>query len=225
MQNDSSATLISCNTLRPEIAYVFARDGIDMPVIYLESKLHNTPAKLLETLQDAVDSVTGAERILLGYGNCGNGVVGLHANDCEIIIPRVDDCISVLFGSQRTRMAYSSEHAAFFMTEGFWDMGYNLADEFAQLVEDYGEEDADEILEMMYHNYRTMAYLDTGVSDIADLQARTCGICEKLGLSQTVAPGTLTYLEMLLHGPWPDNRFLHVAPHATIVADEFYYFL
>ena len=89
------------------------------------------------------------------------------------------------------------------------------------MVEDYGQEEADEIIGMMYTHYNTMAFLDTGLYDVEELMERTRRLCDVIETEQVVEPATLAYVEQLVCGPWPDELFIHVAPRETIPAAPF----
>ena len=54
------------------------------------------------------------------------------------------------------------------------------------MIEDYGEEEADELMNMMYVNYNTMAFLDTGLYDIGALMDRMRHLCEVIETEQVV---------------------------------------
>ncbi|HAM15772.1 MAG TPA: hypothetical protein DCP91_07935 [Eggerthellaceae bacterium] len=213
--------LIACNTLKAEIEHICALRGKSYPTIWLESQLHNEPDHLAERLQHALDGIEGADTVLLGFGNCGNVVQGLAARDFELIVPRLDDCISLLFGSQQVRTAYSEVHRSIFLTQGWMDDGHNIIDEYQRTQDKYGEETARSVFASMYRHYRSMTYLDTGLYDIAALKNRTHAICDMLELEQLVVTATLSYLEELLMGPWPENRFVHVAPGGTVPSAPF----
>jgi hypothetical protein len=89
------------------------------------------------------------------------------------------------------------------------------------MIEDYGEEEADELMNMMYVNYNTMAYLDTGLYDVGALMDRTRHLCEVIETEQVVEPATLAYVERLVCGPWPEDLFVHVGPHEAIPSSPF----
>ena len=213
--------MIACNTLRTEIEHVMEAQGVQRRVVWLESQLHNVPTNLKEGLQQALDEVEGADTVLLGYGNCGNVVQGLVAGDFELIIPRLDDCISLVMGSQRRRESYSNEYHAMYLTDGWMDVGHNIVDDYARLCEQYGEEEAEDVFGMMYAHYETLAYLDTGLYDVGELMERTRSISEITEMEQRVEPTALTYVERLVCGPWDDDLFVHVAPHETVPAAPF----
>jgi len=217
----SRQVMIACNTLKTEIEHVMKQHDIDRRVVWLESKLHNIPADLKSKLQDALDQVTDADVVLLGYGNCGNVVQGLVSRDYELIIPRLDDCISLVMGSQRRREQYSSEHHAMYFTDGWMDTGHNIIDEYNDAVDKYGEEDAQYVFDAMYVNYETCAYLDTGLYDVEELMNRTKDICDLIETKQLVEPATLSYVEQLVLGPWPDDLFVRVDPHEEVPSAPF----
>ena len=214
-------SLIACNTLRAEIEHISATRGVSHPTIWLESQLHNEPSNLTAAVQRELDAVRDTDTVLLGYGNCGNAIQGLVARDFELIVPKLDDCISLLFGSQAARTAYNDEHRSIFLTEGWMDDGHNIVEEYRFTVDKYGEDMADDIYEMMYRHYRSMTYLDTGLYDIAALQDYTKPICQLLDLEQRTVPATLSYVEQLVCGPWPEELFVHVAPGETVPARPF----
>ena len=219
--NPDREVMVACNTLRTEIEHVMQEHGIERRVIWLESQLHNVPAKLKEALQSALDEVQDAERVLFGFGNCGNVVQGLVAGDFELIIPRIDDCISLVMGSQRRRERYSQENRAMYYTDGWMDKGHNVIDDYNDCVAKHGEEDAQDIFAMMYAHYETMAYLDTGLYDVEELMERTRFIGEIAGMQQKVEPATLAYVDQLVCGPWPDDCFVRVQPHESVPASPF----
>ena len=208
--------MVACHALKAEIDHLQEKTGIYRPIVWVDRGLHNFPDKLKATLQEALDSVEDAHTVLLAYGNCGNALQGIVTGDFETIIPNVDDCISLLFGSKRARMDYSAEHAAFFLTEGWMDADHSIVQEYNYTVEKYGQEQADSITEMIYAHYRTMAYLETGLYDIDALMDTTRHLCDVCGMKQVVEPVSIEYVEQLVAGPWDDKRFLHVPPRSKV---------
>ena len=100
-QRDGREVIVACKALTQEIDYVQDKLGTSIPVIWVDRGLHNVPSKLNEAVQETLDALEDVDRVLLGYANCGNAIKGVQARDFEIIIPKVDDCISILFNSQK----------------------------------------------------------------------------------------------------------------------------
>ena len=105
-----TTAVIACKTMEDELNWAMERTGSDYPVFWLEQGLHNVPKKLLDAVQTALDAA-GTERVLLAMGFCGNALVGLRVPAVELIVPRVDDCISLLLGSVKRRLV-SRHHSS-----------------------------------------------------------------------------------------------------------------
>ena len=96
--------IISCDVVRRELEQVCAELGCTLPVFWTGSGLHNYPARLCERLQEMIEGEAAAfDRILLATGFCGDSFCGLETRHTELIIPRTDDCISLLLGSAENR--------------------------------------------------------------------------------------------------------------------------
>lgn len=207
--------IVACKTLEDELNFAMAKMSITFPVFWIESGLHNTPKKLNSRLKEQIHSIE-ANRILVAIGFCGNSIQGISSKVAELIVPRVDDCLSLLIGSAAKRAQISREHAAYFLTEGWLRGERNLWVEYQYTVDKYGTEEAKNIAKMMYGHYRTLGLLDAGVKPVEPLLSDTQVIADTLGLKQQVIPASVSYLEQLLTGPWPQERFIVKAAGAEI---------
>jgi hypothetical protein len=212
--------VIACETLRDELLFVLKKTDKDLPVIWIEAGLHNSVKKLHDRLQEALDGASLYERVFLLLGTCGNAVLGLAAGDFELILPRVDDCISLLMGSSACRTAFGMKHAAYYLTQGWLRGERNIWSEYLSIVDKYGEDMAGEIAQALYGNYKTLALLDTGVEPVKKLSQKTKIIADTFGLEQVVAPATTSYIEELLSGPWTDARYIIKAAHTKILCND-----
>ena len=89
---------IVCKMMEAEARAALKSTGSTAEVIWMEKGLHSRPEKLREELQKTMDRAErdlAPERILLGYGFCGNAMAGLRAGNYELILPRIDDCITL----------------------------------------------------------------------------------------------------------------------------------
>jgi hypothetical protein len=214
-----NTVIVACKTLEAELRYAMEKTGINYTVEWIESGLHNTPKLLTERLQVIFNGIA-SRRVLVAMGFCGNSVQGVTAGSFELIMPRADDCISILLGSVKARTDISVKHAAYFLTDGWLRGERNLWTEYLYTVDKYGEEEAESIAKMMFANYRTLGLLDSGAESIEQLIEKTKIIAETLGLEQAVFPATTTYLEELLTGPWDESRFLIKAPGETVTSKD-----
>lgn len=208
--------VIACKTIEDELNFAMGKVGCDYPVVWLESGLHNVPKKLQAAVQQAIDELH-ADRVLLAMGFCGNAMAGVRSGSAELILPRVDDCISLLLGSVKRRLAVTDEYAAYFFTEGWLRGERNIWVEHQHMLETYGEELTEELEKSMFGHYRTLGLLDCGEKPVEPLVENTKMIAEALHLQQQVISASVDYLTELLSGPWPAERFITVAPGREIM--------
>lgn len=212
--NPDRTKVIACATVIEEML-PFMPAGMAYEV--LDFGLHLSPGTLKEKLQEAVDaSCNSFDTLLLGYGLCSMAVIGLKANDCSLVIPRVDDCIAIFLGS---RQAYSEqskkEPGTYYLTKGWIEVADTPFDEYERLVAQYGQERADRIMKTMLKHYTRLVYIDTGHSDKHSYVDYARKTAEKFNLRFEEIPGSNDLTLKLLTGPW-DEDFLVVQPGQTI---------
>ena len=186
------------------------------PVLWLESGLHNWPDKLRNRIQELLDQCQSYDTVLLAMSFCGNSVVGLKTHDFRLIIPRSDDCITLLLGSLTRRQEAKT---TYFLTEGWLKGERNLWKEYQNCLAKYGEKRGKRIFSALLAHYKNLALVDTGCFDRELLEKQVQEIAAILGLEYICLEGTLDHLKQLLTGPWTQGRFVLVAPYSIVTAD------
>lgn len=207
--------VIACRTIEREVHAAMEACGFAGELRLIESGLHNMPKKLHARLQKELDACRNCDTVLLAMGFCGNSVVGLRAGNFQLVLPRVEDCISLLLGPAARPLD------SYFLTQGWLDGERNIWCEYEYCVQKYGAELGREIFDQMFRNYRTITLLDTGCYDVAVAAAQARRIAGALSLRLCIRPGTLEALCRLLAGPWEDSRqFVIVPPHGELMVGE-----
>lgn len=210
-------TIIACKTIEKELETVLACQEERPEIHWLESGLHNVPKKLNARIQEELDKCEGCDCVLMAMGTCGNSVAGLRTGDYLTVIPRVDDCISLLMGSMEVRKACK---ATYFMTEGWLSGERNIWREYEYCVEKFGEETGKQVFDMMFRNYNAVALLDTGCFDAEKAEAETREIAARLNLAYERISGTLSYIAELLKEGWSEERFILIPPCSVICEED-----
>ena len=210
--------LLACRTIEGEVLKAASETAFAGEVRWIESGLHNRPEVLRGRLQEELDRIEGAGTVLLAFGYCGNSVVGLTAGDFRLVLPRADDCITILLGSCERRKEVSAEVGTYFLTEGWLEHETNLWAEHQASVRKWGAERAERLRARMLAHYGRLAVVETGAYDLPAFVERTRPIAEELKLDHAVIPGTLRLLGKLLTGPW-DEEFLSLAPRETVTVE------
>ncbi len=207
--------ILGCRTLEAELRLAMKITGCNEEIKWVQSGLHNSPQKLREALQGILDEHTGTGTVLLAMGFCGNSVEGLHTGDFTLVIPRVDDCITFLLGSQENRRK-SGGKGTYFLTDGWLKGERNIWQEYQYTLNKYGEEVGKQIFQMMLEHYQTLALLDTGSCPLEQTEQQCRKIAEALELKYKRIPASLNFLVRLLRGNWDSEHFLIIPPDTVV---------
>lgn len=192
----------------------------DMESLVLESGLHLHPDRLQGTLQRTIDEITAhTETIILGYGLCSMGVIGLKATHSTLVIPRIDDCIAIFLGS---RMVYkevlNQEPGTYFLSKGWIDAGITIIDELKRMEERYGKKRAERVMNRMLQHYRRLSFIDMGYQNQEKYRKFSMMAAKRFNLNYQEIKGTPEFLRKICNGPWNDEFV--VAPPGHIIRLE-----
>ena len=140
----SKCALLSCDVFQEELITHMERPESWGAMAFLEMGLHDQPDILRREVQAAIDrleDIPGIETILLLYGVCGNGLIGVKAKRCRLVMPRAHDCVSILLGSPDKHQAILKENPGTYFYSPGWVRGRRVPgpDRDAHLVEFYSE--------------------------------------------------------------------------------------
>jgi len=210
--------IIACETIDDEVHKVNRRG---FPCHFLEHGLHRTPDLLRERLQEAISQAKDGEVILLGYGLCSNGVIGLRSPDKWLIIPRVDDCISLLLGSRKAYLEhFSAEPGTYYLTKGWIEHGKNPYQQYQENLKKYDPETALWVAKELLKNYTRVALIDTSAYNLNGYRSQAKEMADFFGLRLEEVAGTIELLHNLVRGKW-GRDFLVVEPGAEVTEAMF----
>jgi hypothetical protein len=217
--NPSRTLVMACATVIEEMLPLLPA-GMQQQVF--DFGLHVTPAKLRQTLQEAIDAASGKyETIILGYGLCSQALVGIRANGCSLVAPRVDDCIAIFLGS---RSAYQSqarhEPGTYYLTKGWIEVGDTPFSEYERHVQRFGEERARYIYQVMMGNYKRLALINTGQDALEKYRQYARDTAGKFGLRYEELEGSQNLVRKMLLGPW-DEDFVVLQPGEEFTLAQF----
>jgi hypothetical protein len=143
-------------------------------------------------------------------------VVGLRANGCTLVVPRVDDCIAMCLGSQEAYKAqFKDEPGTYYLTRGWIEVGDSPFSEHEKLVRAFGERKAERVMGRMLKNYTRLALIDTGQGEIEGYREYSRKTAERFGLRYAEIPGSERLIKKMLRGPL-DHEFVVARPGETI---------
>ncbi len=218
--------VIACRVMEPELNHVLAEGGEadeEVEIVYLDQLLHRTPGKLLDLVQAKVDQVAQtASRIVLGYGLCSNGVVGITARQQGLIIPRCHDCIALFLGSPtRYQEVFRSKPGTYYLTPGWIGEQKDPLGIIEEYVPKYGRDTARWLIEEELKHYTHIALINTGVGEIAPLRERAMENAATLNKQYDEITGSLDYFREILNGPYAEDKFLRVRLGEKVTQEMF----
>lgn len=215
-----SILLIGCAAVVNEVQSLIDGNFLNSKVI--DAGLHLYPEQLKSSLQQAIDDHDGRfGTIVLGFGLCSNAVLGLTSRISRLVIPRVDDCIAMLLGSQaRYKEEMAKAPGTYFLSRGWIDAGISIMDEFRQTAERFGVERARQIQQKMFAHYTRLAYIASGNGNQATYRQVSRQTAETLGLEYQEIKGNRRLLKAMIEGRW-DDGFMVVEPGEAINLTDF----
>jgi hypothetical protein len=225
--------VIACPVFQRELELLAAEAETELAFRHLDMGLHEGSGEALRAaLQGAIDGADAGQcdAVAIAYGVCNRGVVGLQARAVPVVIPRAHDCIGMLLGSSRGYLAQlEAQPGTYFQSAGWMEhspangevrrqdltFGANSNVTREQMVEKYGEENADYLLEQFKNftqHYERLAYITTPVPQAARWEAAAREIACQRGWKFEQLPGDLGWLRRLLDADWNEREFLVLKP-------------
>lgn len=202
--------IIACSVFQPEMESLRNEDDDGVHIVYLEQNMHRTPHLLPEMLQDEVDrAAQWAEQIVLGYGLCSNGIVGVTAPEQGLLATKAHDCVALFLGSiqEYNRISHHNP-GTYYLTQGW--IAHNK-DPLGMMENEYvpklGRETAEWGAREELKHYTRFAFIDTGVGDREALRARARENAEFFGKELVEIRSDPSYLERIIHGPYDAKSF------------------
>lgn len=190
---------------------------------FFDYGLHRTPENMPKALQWEIDQISEGDydEIVLGYGLCSNGIVGVHSKKHTMIIPRIHDCIALFLGSLESYRNQFAEHpGTYYLTPGWIEKGETPLSKYGSYAKSYGEETAQWVLHEEMKNYTRIAFINTGVYEIDSYRKIARQNAEFLNLSFQELEGCPTFFRELVCGPWGKN-FLIIEKGETVKQEMF----
>jgi len=216
----SRLLILACAVLEREIGRF--QNGC-LEVKFFDYGLHRTPENMSRALQVEIDQACEKDydAIVLGYGLCSNGVVGIEARNIPLYIPRVHDCIALFLGSIESYRLESSTHpGTYYLTPGWIEKGETPLSKYESYAQSYDEETARWVIHEEMKNYTRIAFIDTGVSPTEPYRKVALKNAEFLDISYQELQGSPRFFKELVCGP-RERNFLLVESNHRILQERF----
>lgn len=211
--------IISCGFLRHHVDAAQQKMNTHYEVVEMDTTLHAEPkdmrAALWETMENLDDEI---DRVLIAMGLCGGSVSELPLPK-NIVIPRVDDCITMLMHTDDTWYPNLKESGHMYLADDI-DGKLSIPKIHDNLMEKYGEKKGKRIFDVWFESYRYVDIIDTGFYDChsSDYIEKAKASADLIHSQVQYVNGSNILLEKLVSGRW-DEQFI-VAKKGTILLKE-----
>ncbi|MFP4172050.1 MAG: DUF1638 domain-containing protein [Candidatus Hydrogenedentota bacterium] len=217
--------IIACEGVKPELTRIIEETSADADCVFIGQELHRHPERIKEAVEAVLDAAPSAlEEVVLGYGLCSNGVVGIEARERRLIIPKVHDCIGMYLGSlDRYKAMFEQRPGTYYLTTGWIEKGKDplttMREEYAARV---GMADAEEAMREELQHYSTIAFIDLGLRpDMERFKKVARENAEYFGLEYVEIVGDWSLLRKMVEGPYNPSEFVIVEPGGRVEQKRF----
>lgn len=238
---------IVCDVMKSELERLKALEHNSIDYVYMEQHLHDTPDKMRERLQEEIDKIGDEYKdIILVYGLCSNGVVGLKSEKHNIIIPRVDDCISLFLGSrERYVEVFKKDPATYYLCKGWIEYGGDpyrgylqwtgqedkIPEEWFRERERYGQKYDEHMARFLsaelLKNYKRIVLIDNDDleqihRDYAEDMVKFMSDVLERNIELIEMKGSSRLIEMLVKKQWDNDEVITIKPGEKISQVTFF---
>ena len=220
-----NATILTCSSLTPFVRAAQAHEGTHWNVVEVNRDLHSEPATMKKELARLIASLPPEiDTVLVAMGFCG-GAWDHVSFERRVVIPRFDDCVSLLLNTDDAYHANLKEPGHLYLYEKdpaqFSALGLMRSD--AASSPEYAGLSQEDLFHFWFDNYRTVDIIDTGLNDCYSegYVMAAQNEADKIGAALDYATGSNHTLEKLVSGRW-DDQFLVAEPGTLIRHGNFF---
>ena len=226
--------LIACEVFVRSSCLAIATSPHTVDPVFTPKAAHDAADHLRTSVQQLIDEADEAgiyDGILIGMGLCGNGIVGLAAPSIPLIVPRAHDCCTIFLGSKEEfYSSFSHNLSAEWSSPGYMERGdgylreseiganLGLNQEYDELVEQYGEENAKYVWETLHPPTKQteVIFIDDPENPIDSFEDEAKDAAEGSNLDFRIIHGNMRLIRKLIHGEWDEEEFQVVPPAGKI---------
>ena len=222
-----SRCIVSCTSMLEFVNAAQEAEGTDLPVYTEDRAMHVDPEQMRAAVVRRIGELPREyDTVLAAMGFCG-GVWHETVFDRTVVIPRVDDCISLLLQTSDEFHPNLPEDGHLYLYENdpkdfsALTLMHNTNSFSADL--DLKDLNRDFLFEMWFHNYRHMDIIDTGINDCysEEYAAAAQEQADQIHAELDYVPGSIRLLRKLVSGRW-DGQFIVAFPGKKILHGDFF---
>jgi hypothetical protein len=199
--------------------------GTSMEVLVIDRLYHVEPENMKQIIAKQIEKISPEiDTILVAMGFCG-GVWSEVVATRRIVIPRVDDCISLLLHKDDEYHPNLKEQGHLYLYEEKPEdfSALSLMHDYSGMDPLFATLDKDFLFHMWFDNYHYMDIIDTGLNDCyaEDYVMAAQENADQINATLDYVEGSNRLLEKLVSGRW-DEQFIVAEPGHKIKHGDFF---
>ncbi len=219
------AVVLTCSSLKDHVEAAMRSQKVSYDMLLVDRSFHVEPSQMKKEVEKAVGALPkDVDTLLVAMGFCG-GVWDQVTFPVRVVIPRVDDCVSLLLQTDDEYRPNRKETGHLYLYEQ--DPADFSALKFLRdgsyMTEGYEGISREMLFRMYFGQYHHMDIIDTGLNDCYSEEYATAAQenADQIGAVLDYVPGSNRMLEKLLTGKW-DEQFLVAEPGHKIRHADFF---
>jgi hypothetical protein len=217
-----SRIILSCSSLKDYIEAAQQKENTDIPVIYLDRKYHAEPKVMREKIIEAETELSEeVDTVLVAMGFCG-GSWDEVTFPRKTVIPRVDDCITLLLQKTDKYVPNLKKPGHMYMVE-MNPYDFDMEKLCTNLPKEYQVLDVEEVLHLFFDNYSYLDVVDTGLNNCytEEYAMQAQKNADLMNVAVDYVEGSNILLEKLVGGRWDEQFLVAEAGHLIRHGDFF----
>ncbi|MGI5873591.1 MAG: DUF1638 domain-containing protein [Bacillota bacterium] len=218
-----STVILSCSSLERYVDAAQAKMNTDYPVIYVDKSLHSEPKRMKDRLEEIMRELEeDVDTVLAAMGYCGGSWEKI-AHRQRLVIPCVDDCITLFLHTGDERCLNKKEAGHMYICDKTAEGDrLSIPGIRRRLLEEYGERNGTMVFEAWFKPYHDVDVIDTGCYDCHSEEFLTFAreSADLILADLHYVDGSNRLLEKLVGGEW-DEQFVVVPPEKDLTLFDF----
>jgi hypothetical protein len=217
--------ILTCSSLKRYVDLAQERMHTDYPVIVIDRIHHVEPERMKRVIQEELDHQIGdTDTLLVAMGFCG-GVWDQVKARVRTVIPRVDDCVSMLLAVDDQYIPNRKETGHLYLyeekPENFSAMA--LLHDYQNASTEFQGMDEEFLFHMWFDQYHFLDIIDTGYNLCYEEEyvEKAQENADKIQADLDYVQGSNRILEKLVAGEWDEQFLVAEAGHVIRHADFF----
>lgn len=216
-----NAVILACSSLVRHVNAAQAKMETNYPLIIVDRKYHVEPKEMKQQIFERLQKLPErVDTVLAAMGFCG-GSWNKAPSEKRIVIPRADDCISLLLHADDARHPNLKEEGHFYLRDSD-TTSYSLIAMKQNLCTKYGIRKGQSIFDSWFASYTDVDIIDTGEYDCYSEEyiAEAKKNADIIHCRLNHVNGSNMLLEKLVSGRW-DQQFIVVEPGQMLSHEDF----